>query len=362
MNQSNTERVEALPDTKAEIAAQILTNNWESASKIINGYVEQTLIPEYCTVVKTMERGEEVLWHVSKGAYTDEKGHVFQLAGMIPPKKRYDMDYMLSSARIILDGNVGNFVGTIVRGQVLNDDDEISHVLELEPAGYEDLIRQIYESSRSRFLLEQKEKEQRSEEHKRLITKTVRRLIIVGAAASTVIFGVPRAIDELDQREARIDAQKEAEAQELATYQAALEAERQAEIAEFDAKYTDITDAVIATDGDFAVLPSTTEFSSVSEIPQYDESLTYTQLEHVRSFTAPAIGQTMTYSLSIPEGAQFKIAHTGDSDLLVVAQFDSQSQMLTISSVDIFPQNFDVDGNVIPTQRNLGEIAVTIAP
>lgn len=360
--ESESQRLERY-DPSAEVAAQLLLSNPEAVAPAIDGYVRQTMVQDLCNEIKVKGRDGEVTWLISKGSYDDVEGRKIQLASRVPTRKRGDdnLDDVLSSTTIIRDGNIGNVVGYINHGFIQNNDEAMTMVLPQEPAGCERMIQRIYETSASIAESQKRDEERKQEQRSGKRVRHLWRAIGLGVVGLIGVVGVPRGIDEYDEYDQRVDTEVQQEADATAAAQAEATAQREAEIAAFDAAHPDIEEAVVVTDGERQVLPANREFVTVDNVPELLTGQSYEQLQNVRSLPAPAVGTTSHFQIRIPEGASFKIAHTGDEDLLVTATVDSGEQMIHITSVNVFPTVLDRDGVVVPPPTPfLGEIVLTV--
>ncbi|MCA9348620.1 hypothetical protein KC878_00555 [Candidatus Saccharibacteria bacterium] len=342
-------------------AARSVVEDWPTQAPVIDGLVGQTLVPEYTDIIKIHERGQDVEWRVSKGCFVDGDGHHLHIATRLPDpkmKRADDLAYIVTGVNLIIGKNVKHITASIESGFVINNDDELTAKLPTNPLGFTALFRKIYEESKrtgEEQLANQKADKKRAREKR---GKNFRRVIAILGFSAVGVFGVPPAVDKITEY-LKDKAEKEQQAQlqdEQARAQAELQAEqeRQSAVDAFDAEFPAIEHGAVVETDIMVMVPATREFTTISEIPGLDVSSSPQDIAKVRSLPAPDVGGSVSYSIPVPEGASFTIAHTGDANLLVTAYIDSATQMLIVTSIEI-----DQSDEVVSV-ANVGEIVIIL--
>ncbi len=338
-------------------AADLVVNDWETQMPIINGMVKTILNEENTIIKKVYENGQDVEYRMSRGNFKDSNDNEISLVTRMPikgKKRSEDFDYILGSAKLIVNGNLGYVAATVHSGNIMNNDDALTVVLPKNPVGFTKMFSQILRSSEEKAREVKETEEHRSQQRRRGIRKGLGRLVMAGVVASIGIFGVPKVYEEYHDYEDKEAAKDAVEEAELAAQRAAAAEEAQRKVNEFDTAYPLLEDGLSLEDDERALVPATNQFAFVDEIPGYSRNEGAEQLEHVRSLPISAIGTSFNYRVQVPEGKTVAIAHTGSADLTIVARLNEETQSLAISTVDLSPQTPES-----PTPP-AGEIVITL--
>ncbi len=312
-------------------AARSIVDDAATQAPIIDGIVGHTLVEEFTDVITINERGVDVQWRISKGYFIDEDGNRLQIASRLPNRKlkrEDDFEYILGSARVVVGGNIAHIAASVSQGQIINNDEEMTAVLPTHPVGFTKMFQSIYESSKSIAESENTKASFSKSERRHKIARAARFVLSVGALAGIGIFGAPKVAEEYyDYKESEQAQEAQKTEQEARATQLSID--------QFDAEYQTIEEGVSLKDEERSLVPVTRQFVLAESIPRYDAELSPSQLSNVRAVQAPSIGESVGYSIPIPENQSITVAHTGDSRLLVTAVIDESTQTITINSIDL---------------------------
>ena len=348
MIERNEAAATAMP--AAQEAARSITDDWETMSPKIDGLVSATLVEELTDVVKVHEKGTDVSWRVSKGGFTDGDGHLLQIATRMPSTKKRsdDLEYTLSSARVIVDGNIGHSAANVTHGHVIDNDNEMTARLPENPIGFKDMFQTIHDTSKDKAEADSRLANSEKQDRNRRLRRTGWSLAWLAGLTAVGVFGAPKVAEEVTDYYEAERIENEAEA-------AARAVDRAASLEQFDSVHPTIEEASPLADNEQVVVPATRQFVQVDNIPAFDFSGEPSQLEYVRSLPAPEAGKKVVYQIPVSGAQTLMAAHTGDSRLIVVAMADVAAQTITIHSIDS-----GIDGGEEAPEVFAGEIVLSL--
>ncbi len=348
---------EAVASIETQQAADSVLNDWPTTEPILNGLVSEALNDSNTSLVETREGKDVVKYRVTRGHFSTEEGHTLSLATRV-----YDKEGdQFHPHRIIVGGNVGHVAATVYAGHVQNNDESFTLVSKDHPKGFQVIFEEILNNSKSIARREQEDadrlKQYRRDRIKSSVSKGVWRSVLAASIGSGFAFGAPKlgeVINEWDARRAeQAEANRQAEAEEQARRDelAAEEAvAAQAALDQFDLQNPTVFDGQSMSVNERVLVPSTDQFDGIAEMPSANYEPAMNIPENVRTLEAPAVGESVVYQLSMDEGQEMVIAHTGDARLLVTSFYDSVAEKLTI-------QTLEVDSDLDPT-LDIGEIVI----